>query len=83
MFTFQIPDLAGFLMITTLQFVLLGYFLFNPYLLNTQTEITLHAVLSLLSIYEMKIGTLAVRQASDLAKVIYLTCIRDRTTHST
>ncbi|RVE54863.1 hypothetical protein evm_000630 [Chilo suppressalis] len=69
----QVPELAGFLMLTTLmQMPLINFFLFNPYLLSTPTEIILHGILWVFSIFEVVFSFLALRQASSIAKSIYL-----------
>lgn len=67
------PELAGFLMLTTLmQMPLVSFFLFNPYLLNTPTELILHASLWSVTIVEIIFSYLALKQASSIAKSIYL-----------
>ncbi|XP_052750599.1 transmembrane protein 17-like [Galleria mellonella] len=69
----RVPELAGFLMVTVLmQIPLVSFFLFNPYLLSTPTEIILHAVLWGLTLAEIVLSYLALKQASSLAKSIYL-----------
>ncbi|CAG9783642.1 unnamed protein product [Diatraea saccharalis] len=69
----RVPELAGFLMLTTLmQMPLISFFLFNPYLLSTPTEIVLHGILWVVTIFEVVLSFLALRQASSIAKRIYL-----------
>lgn len=73
LFSLQVPELAGFLMLTVMmQMPLVSFFLFNPYLLSTQTEITLHAMLWLLSCFEIMLSFIALKQASSIAKSVYL-----------
>ncbi|XP_049866671.1 transmembrane protein 17B [Pectinophora gossypiella] len=69
----SVPELAGFLMLTVLmQMPLVSFFLFNPYLLSTPTEVTLHTLLWAISISEIVFGFLALRRASNFAKTVYL-----------
>ncbi|KAM3963531.1 transmembrane protein 17 [Aphomia sociella] len=69
----RVPELAGFLMMTILmQMPLVSFFLFNPYLLSTPTEIILHTTLWSLTVAEVVFSYLALNQASSLAKSIYL-----------
>ncbi|XP_030024745.2 transmembrane protein 17 isoform X2 [Manduca sexta] len=75
----RVPELAGFLMLTLLmQMPLVSFFLFNPYLLNTPAEITLHTMLWLLAVAEVVYSYLALKRASSLAKEIYFSHPRDR-----
>lgn len=69
----QVPELAGFLMLTVLmQMPLVSYFLFNPYLMSTPTELILHAMLWLITLAEVVFGFQALKQTSTFAKSIYL-----------
>ncbi|XP_062526651.1 transmembrane protein 17 isoform X2 [Bombyx mori] len=69
----RVPELAVFLMLTILmQMPLVSFFLFHPYLLSTPTEITLHAMFWMTTIIEIVYGFRALKQASSLAKSIYL-----------
>ncbi|XP_063378000.1 transmembrane protein 17-like [Cydia fagiglandana] len=70
----RVPELAGFLMLSVLmQLPLVSFFLFNPYLLSTPTELILHTILYLLTIAEIVFSFIALKKASSLAKSIYLT----------
>ncbi|KAI5636312.1 hypothetical protein NE865_10978 [Phthorimaea operculella] len=70
----RVPELAGFLMLTVLmQMPLVSFFLFNPYLLSTPTEVTLHVFVWLISCLEVVLGFLALKEASSFAKTIYFT----------
>ncbi|XP_047988674.1 transmembrane protein 17-like [Leguminivora glycinivorella] len=70
----RVPELAGFLMLSVLmQLPLVSFFLFNPYLLSTPTEVVLHTTLYLLTVAEIVFGFIALKKASSLAKNIYLT----------
>ncbi|KAL0841948.1 hypothetical protein ABMA28_014176 [Loxostege sticticalis] len=74
----RVPELAGFLLLTTLmQMPLVSFFLFNPYLLNTPTELILHASLWSVTIMEIIFSYLALKQASSIAKSIYLKHSKD------
>ncbi|CAG5012530.1 unnamed protein product [Parnassius apollo] len=71
--SFRVPELAGFLILTILmQMPLVTYFLFNPFLFSTPTEYTLHATLWVTTFVEIILGSLALKQASSVAKSIYL-----------
>ncbi|KAJ8722809.1 hypothetical protein PYW07_003989 [Mythimna separata] len=75
----RVPELAGFLMLTILmQMPLVSFFLFNPYLLSTPMEITLHTMLWLLTIAEVVFSFMALKQASNFAKSIYLSQPKER-----
>ncbi|CAH2232734.1 jg15482 [Pararge aegeria aegeria] len=77
----RVPELAGFLMLTTLmQMPLVTFFLFNPYLENTPTEIILHAGLWIITIFEIVFCFMALKQASSVAKSIYLSHSRNSST---
>ncbi|XP_061712144.1 transmembrane protein 17-like [Cydia pomonella] len=70
----RVPELAGFLMLSVLmQLPLVSFFLFNPYLLSTPTELVLHTTLYLLTVAEVVFSFIALKKASCLAKSIYLT----------
>ncbi|XP_063531798.1 transmembrane protein 17-like [Cydia strobilella] len=70
----RVPELAGFLMLSVLmQLPLVSFFLFNPYLLSTPTELVLHTTLYLLTVAEVVFSFIALKKASSLAKSIYLT----------
>lgn len=65
--------MAGFVMLTAMmQLPLISFFLFNPYLLSTPMEITLHALLWFMNCVEIVLGFLALKQASSFAKSVYL-----------
>ncbi|XP_047021800.1 transmembrane protein 17B-like [Helicoverpa zea] len=67
-----VPELAGFLMLTILmQIPLLSFFLFNPFLMSTPMEMTLHAMLWLITFAEIICSYTALRQASSYAKSVY------------
>lgn len=51
---------------------LVSFFLFNPYLLSTPMEIILHSMLWLLTLMEVVFSFMTLKQASDIAKSIYL-----------
>ncbi|CAH0604597.1 unnamed protein product [Chrysodeixis includens] len=75
----RVPELAGFLMLTVLmQMPLVSFFLFNPYLMSTPVEMTLHSMLALLTVAEIVFSFMALKQASDFAKSIYLSQPKDR-----
>ncbi|XP_026329920.1 transmembrane protein 17-like isoform X1 [Hyposmocoma kahamanoa] len=69
----RVPEMAGFVMLTAMmQLPLISFFLFNPYLLSTPMEITLHALLWFMNCVEIVLGFLALKQASSFAKSVYL-----------
>lgn len=60
-------------MLTVLmQMPLVSFFLLNPYLENTPTEIILHAGLWGITVTEIIYGFLALKHASSVAKNMYL-----------
>ncbi|XP_045519282.1 transmembrane protein 17B-like [Pieris brassicae] len=68
----QVPEMAGFLMLSVfMQMPLITYFLFNPYLMNTPIEVTLHAVMWTIIFLEILLGYQALKQASTVAKDLY------------
>ncbi|XP_063359934.1 transmembrane protein 17-like [Cydia amplana] len=70
----RVPELAGFLMLSVLmQLPLVSFFLFNPYLLSTPTELVLHTTLYLMTVAEIVFSFIALKKASSLAKSTYLT----------
>ncbi|CAG4909128.1 unnamed protein product [Colias eurytheme] len=76
---YRVPELASFLMLSVfMQFPLITYFLFNPYLLNTPLEVTLHAILWITISSEILLSFQALKQASSIAKGVYLSTSRNR-----
>ncbi|CAB3242037.1 unnamed protein product [Arctia plantaginis] len=75
----RVPELAGFLMLSVLmQLPLVSFFLFNPVLLSTPMELTLHAMLCIFTITEVILSFMGLKQASNYAKSIYLSQLKDR-----
>nr|XP_026494912.1 transmembrane protein 17-like [Vanessa tameamea] len=74
----RVPELGGFLMLTVLmQMPLVSFFLFNSYLDSTPVELILHAGLWGIIIIETVYSFLALKQASSVAKTIYLSHSKD------
>ncbi|VVC92464.1 unnamed protein product [Leptidea sinapis] len=69
----KIAELSSFLMLSIFtQMPLITYFLFNPYLANTPLEVTLHASMWTAVLLEIIFSIQSLKQASNIAKNIYL-----------